>query len=324
MDCARAGVSLGASGTDPQTGPGSKLGALVEEFIQEQLSRPENNNLGPGTTGKAWEDVLVGFSSGADDLYEFLKEHIGPFHWTPAEAFALGSPADQPISRPDEAVDPRPDELTVISWALCQTESAKAANRAETRMPSEPWARSRIFGQTCNRSLHKAVGQMLNARGCQAVAPGLLPQWAEESSSEFGRACTWSERHVAYVSGLGTFGLSGGLITERGQAVRLGSVVVHAQIPATPRPYADPFAYCLFFAGATCTACARRCPVGSISEEGRNKAACATHLIPISEDYVKREYGFDGYGCGLCQTKVPCESGIPKPLRSSARDQTRP
>jgi hypothetical protein len=63
--------------------------------------------------------------------------------------------------------------------------------------------------------------------------------------------------------------------------------------------------------------CARRCPVGSISEEGRDKEVCATHLKPVSEEFVKREYGFDGYGCGLCQTGVPCESGIPKPLRGA-------
>ncbi len=32
-----------------------------------------------------------------------------------------------------------------------------------------------------------------------------------------------------------------------------------------------------------------------------------------TEDYVKTHYDFDGYGCGLCQTKVPCESKIPSP-----------
>jgi len=31
----------------------------------------------------------------------------------------------------------------------------------------------------------------------------------------------------------------------------------------------------------------------------------------LIEDLVKKEYGFDGYGCGLCQTRVPCESRIP-------------
>lgn len=298
-------------------GSGPELGLAVEDFIREYLRQPENNNLGPGSTGRAWQDILVGFSNGADELYEFLKEHIGAFHWTPAEAFAVGSTARRSPSDPGLPAHPRPDDLTVVSWALCQTERTKAANRAQSDLPSEPWARARIFGQDCNRRLHKALVDALAAWGHEAVAPGLLKEWREESSPRFGRACTWSERHVAYVSGLGTFGLSGGLITERGQAVRLGSVVVRARIPVTPRPYADPFAYCLHFARGTCAACADRCPVGSISEEGRDKAACATHLQPVTADFVKREYGFDGYGCGLCQTKVPCESGIPRPLQGS-------
>jgi hypothetical protein len=45
-----------------------------------------------------------------------------------------------------------------------------------------------------------------------------------------------------------------------------------------------------------------------------NLAAWITHAItdfPVTEDYVKAHYGFDGYGCGSCQTKVPCESKIP-------------
>jgi epoxyqueuosine reductase len=65
--------------------------------------------------------------------------------------------------------------------------------------------------------------------------------------------------------------------------------------------------------------CADRCPVGSISAEARDKGACARHLEPATADYVRREYGFDGYGCGLCQTKVPCESSIPVPRGESFR-----
>jgi hypothetical protein len=288
----------------------SELGVFTLDFIRDFLDVPANNTLGPGTTGKAWDDALVGFSSGADDLYDFLKEHIGPFHWTPAEAFALGTV-------PDRLAEP--GELTVISWALCQTEATKAANRSQTFYPSEPWARTRIFGQAHNRALHIALVDALVATGHAAVAPGLLAQWGEGNSVAYGRASTWSERHVAYISGLGTFGLSGGLITERGQAVRFGSVVVRATISPTPRLYDDPFAYCLFFARGICGACARRCPAGSVAKEGRDKEACARHLEPVTQEFVRREYGFDGYGCGLCQTRVPCESGIPKPLRGTSR-----
>ena len=284
----------------------SDLRPFVERFIRAFLAMPANNNLGPGTTDKAWDDALVAFSSGTDQMYVSLKEHIGPFHLTPTEAFALGS-GGYPRAHPRE--------LSVISWALCQTEPTKAANRAETSLPSEPWARARIFGQAGNSALHVALVDALAAVGYPAVAPGLLPEWGEHNSAEFGRASSWSERHVAHISGLGTFGLAGGVITKRGQAVRFGSVVVRATIPPTPRPYAGPFAYCLFFARGTCGACADRCPVGSVTREGRDKEACARHLRPVTEEYVRREFDFDGYGCGLCQTGVPCESGIPKPLR---------
>ena len=36
-----------------------------------------------------------------------------------------------------------------------------------------------------------------------------------------------------------------------------------------------------------------------------------SHLWPVTQDYVKTNYKFNGYGCGLCQTLVPCESKIP-------------
>ena len=300
---------------EPVSGPASgvDLAVFIRTFIDRFLAVPENNNLGDGTTGKAWGGFLVGFSSGADELYPFLKQHIGDFHWAPAEAFALGMAAEGAAVLADGPAPP--DELTVVSWALCHTAETKAANRRETRFPSEPWARARIFGQRGSRSLHRALITALNAQGYEAVAPSLIPQVGECESREYGQSSTWSERHVAHISGLGTFGLSGGLITECGQAVRLGSIIVRAKIEATERPYDDPFAYCLYYSRGSCGVCAKRCPVCSVSERGRDKTACARHLEPATAEYVKREYGFDGYGCGMCQTAVPCESKIPRPPR---------
>jgi epoxyqueuosine reductase len=299
------------------------LGRFIHDFIEDFLASHDNNNLGSDSQARAWDGFLLGFSSGADDLYQFFKTHIGDFHWTPAEAFALGMapgqapdeiappPALAPATIVPAAVVPA-GELTVVSWALCQTEETRAANRSQTRWPSEPWARARIYGQRCSRALHKAVLEALDSQGYRAVAPALLPQCVQNESPEFGEAYPWSERHVAYASGLGTFGLSGGLITERGKAHRLGSLVLQARIAPTVRPYSDPFEYCLHYATGACTECADRCPAGSIDPGGRDKQACAKHLDPGTADYVKQNYGFDGYGCGLCQTAVPCEARIPE------------
>jgi epoxyqueuosine reductase QueG len=204
-----------------------------------------------------------------------------------------------------------PADLTVISWVLPQTEATKADNRAQTVYPAERWARSRIFGEAFNNKLRDHVAEVLNEAGYRAVAPMRSPHWASRRSERYVFASTWSERHAAHASGLGTFGLCDGLITPAGKAMRVGSVVARIQIPPTPRPYTDHRAYCLFFSAGICGKCISRCPVGAISEAGHDKEKCRRHLNPTTSDYVKANYGFDGYGCGLCQTRVPCESKIP-------------
>ena len=53
----------------------------------------------------------------------------------------------------------------------------------------------------------------------------------------------WSERHVAYVCGLGTFGLSKGIITRRGMAGRFCSLVTELELDADIRPYQGLYDY---------------------------------------------------------------------------------
>lgn len=138
--------------------------------------------------------------------------------------------------------------------------------------------------------------------------------WEDRRSERYGFASTWSERHAAYAAGLGTFGLSDGLITPKGKAMRCGSVIARMSVTPTVRPYTDHHAYCLFYARGTCGRCIDRCPIGAISERGHDKDLCSRYL-DMTRQYVNRHFGFDGYGCGLCQTGVPCESGIPEELR---------
>jgi len=152
---------------------------------------------------------------------------------------------------------------------------------------------------------------VLQKNGYPALAPALSDQWARKESEKYVFASTWSERHAAYAAGLGTFGLCDGLITPRGKAIRTGSVVARIKIAPTPRPYTDHHAYCLFYTQGICGECIDRCPVGALSQAGHDKIKCRNHIRPVTADYVKTHYGFDGYGCGLCQTKVPCESKIP-------------
>jgi len=48
----------------------------------------------------------------------------------------------------------------------------------------------------------------------------LSPPFKRETSEKYGYASSWSERHIAYVAGLGTFGFCDDLITPVGKAMR--------------------------------------------------------------------------------------------------------
>jgi len=273
----------------------------LETTIRDFINKSSENTMRNRENERAWADPLVGFSRADDPVFQEFKETIGDFYLTPLELFSKTFP-EVPVQA---------HQLTVISWILPQTEATIADNRKETMFPPERWARSRIFGEQVNTALRKHVVGALGAAGFKALAPLLSPHWRRETSERFGFASTWSERHAAYASGLGTFGLCDGLITAKGKAMRCGSVVAQIIVPPTQRPYDDHQEYCLFFSKGICAKCIPRCPVGAITKEGHDKAKCLIHLKPTTENYVTPHFHFDGYGCGLCQTGVPCESKIP-------------
>ncbi len=279
----------------------SKLKPWIEETVRNYVRSAENTLRNEGNE-PAWAEPLIGYSRGDDRLYPQLKSMIGNFFWVPAEIFKLTFPD----------TNAAPGDLAVISWVLPQTEATKADNRKETQYGSERWVWSRKFGEEFNVKLRSHVVEVLTEAGYQAVAPANSPLFGHQISDAYWLSSNWSERHAAYVSGLGTFGLCDGLITPAGKAMRVGSVVARMSIAPTDRPYTGHHDYCLFYAQGTCGACIKRCPAGAISKEGHDKKKCRAYVETTIADHAREAYGIEAYGCGLCQTKVPCESGIPK------------
>ena len=268
----------------------------IEAFVasgENSLMNQEND--------PAWGKPLVGFSRGDDPIYVRFKEDIGAFYLTPYEIFTKTFPALKVTA----------DELTVISWVLPHAEQTKKGLRKETRLPSERWARARKYGEEVNIKLRTHLVAKLAEAGYEAVAPLLSALWESKTSDRYGLSSTWSERHAAYASGLGTFGLCDGLITPVGKAMRVGSVVARISVPATQRPYTDHHAYCLYFSKGVCGKCVERCPAGAVSrEKGHDKVKCRAY-VDETKGYVISQFGFEAYACGFCQVGVPCESGLP-------------
>jgi epoxyqueuosine reductase len=275
----------------------SRARNLVLDFWKNS---PENT-LNISTGEKAWDEPLIGVARGDDPLFPRLKNDIGNFYWTPEEAFAMAFP---------EAPVPA-EELSVLVWVLPQTERTRLDQRAEKQMPAERWARSRDFGEKFNCTLRLHAAQALTDAGHLSVAPERLPDFAYRRSEKFGLASNWSERHTAYIAGLGTFGLSDGLITPHGKAVRIGSVVTRLELPPTPRPYRSHQDWCLWYAKGTCGACMKRCPAEAIGASGHDKVACHAYIREVTAPHAQSRFGTEATPCGLCQVGIPCESKIP-------------
>jgi len=202
-----------------------------------------------------------------------------------------------------------PNRLSVISWVLPITRKIRESNRPQTEIPSRIWSYTRWYGEKFNEALRQYVVELLVELGCLAVAPMIQPYF-RTMTNEKGPYSNWSERHIAYAAGLGTFSLSDGFITERGIAHRCGSVVTDLSLPASPRTAKNYLANCLFYVNNKCRACIDRCPAKAVSESGHDKVRCRDYLRD-DISYLRKEYDVGVAGCGLCQTKVPCESQNP-------------
>jgi epoxyqueuosine reductase len=231
---------------------------------------------------RLYDPPLATVAAAGDPLFEGLRAeaavgaaHLGPGAWL-SEA------------------------RSVVSFFFPFSADVRRSNRAPG-WPSTEWLYGRIEGEALVRAAVDSAVASLRAAGRLALAPASDPRFRIVD-----RRSNWSERHVAFIAGMGTFSLSRSLITEAGSAGRLGSLVTDLELEATPRPYRELEEYC-----SRCGACVPRCPPGAIGARGKDNAACSAYLDGTRLRFAPR------YGCGKCQTAVPCEGRIP-PRRGSA------
>ena len=238
---------------------------------------------------RIFEEPLTGYASAVDPYFLQAKKPdiIGTHFITPLEWLAAAQ--------------------TVISFFIPFTQQVRQANGQNTAWPADEWLHARIEGQEFILAICRFAQALLEEKGFAAIVPILDPRFSSASPVTNDKTepayytSNWSERHAAYAAGLGTFGLSKGLISRKGVAGRYFSIITSVFFQPDGRPYTGIYDYCIL-----CGACARSCPAKAISQEkGKNSFFCSTFLDSIKEKCAPR------YGCGKCQVKVPCETKAP-------------
>ena len=233
---------------------------------------------------------LIGFASADDPIFEQMKQPhiIGSHYITPAQWLEGAK--------------------TVISIFVPYSAAVRKANAVCPKGEIAPqYIYAKNVTQPYLEKLADALYAAITAEGFSAVVPSRESDRMKSAvitpdGSRLQYTSGWSERHAAYACGLGTFGISGALITEKGTSGRYVSLVTDMPLPADERPYTDPYGYCTM-----CGACIARCPGGAITlENKKDKAKCSAFVNITKEIYAPL------YGCAKCQCGVPCANGIPK------------
>jgi Uncharacterized Fe-S protein len=274
---------------------------LIIDSISHFVAKSEHNRI-VNVDLPYYDQPLVRFAGTDDPLFEDYKQIIGSFHLTPREAFEM------------EFGKGSFRAGTVISIVLPVSEIIRKSNRVQKEFGSKEWALLRTFGdEFFLHSLSSHIISLLHQQGFQALAPS-KSDFFKITRTETGPISNWSERHVAYVAGQGSFSLNDGFITDKGMAIRLASVVTNAVIETDERTVRHYNENCLFCSKGSCGACIKRCPVGAITKNGHDKNKCLAFVY--GEEARQRAVAYGGEykfssGCGLCQTKVPCEFARP-------------
>ena len=252
--------------------------AFLSDSGMNLVEHPERISTVPASDAplRIYDQPLFAVADAGDLLWARLKEPqvIGPRHLSPEEWL--------------------PGARSVVSYFLPFSERVRMANRTQGETATE-WIYARWEGERCNAALAGLLAEAIRAAGEPALAPMADPRYQVVDSRS-----NWSERHAAFVAGLGTFSLTRSLITRRGAAGRFGSVITGAAFQPTPRPYEGVTEYC-----QECGLCIDRCPCQAVDPTGKDNRVCKAYLDTTRIRFAPR------YGCGKCQTGVPCEDGIP-------------
>ena len=238
----------------------------IQEFVETYQTAPNIST--------RWGEPIVGFASADDALFGRLKSVAVPTHAVPKDFL--------------------PNAQTVIAFFLPFPKSLTRTNIPH-RLSSIEWGVAYIETNEMIRQLSRFLLEFFDSLGYPSHSIPATHNWDEEKLIS-----DWSHRHIAYIAGIGHFGLNNMLITEKGCCGRIGSFITSAKIPPdnrTDRPA------CLFKFDGSCRKCVGRCVNGALSADGFNRFRCYEILMENVKNLESIGYAD---ACGKCLVSVPC------------------
>jgi len=258
----------------------SSITAELRDFVRRYRKR--------NSTTTEWRTPLVGFAAADDPLFAQLKRAVSPSHLLPAELLSTAR--------------------TVGAFFLPFAQSIGRSNIGGIPA-SEQWARAYIETNRLIEAIGMHIKTRMEAEGYDAaVTPPTHNFDPERLISD------WSHRHIAYIAGVGRFGLNNMLITEAGCCGRLGSFLISLELPPDDRSREES---CLHRYDGSCGACASRCVNQALFIDRFDRHLC--YSMCLENDRRYQALGTADV-CGKCLVGIPCS--FTNPVRKQLKKNT--
>ena len=225
-----------------------------------------------------WREPLVGFADAESPLFPELKVTAHPAHKVPQDYL--------------------PGARTVVSYFLPFKPDIPENNKGG-QTPTVEWAEAYKLTNAMAKELSRHIAEMIVAKGHRALAPEDFTEFVDETYS------CWSQRHVARIAGLGSFGMNNMLITDSGCGGRFFSVVT--DMPCD-HDVPDTRERCLYKIDGSCGRCMDACVCGAIDPDGFDRRACEGVCDSNLEELTVSV-------CGKCMSGMPCTLRDPSAKR---------
>ena len=245
---------------------------LIKSTIIEYESDNQLENM--------WNEPLIEIISVENNGTKDLKQIISLEHFLPTDILS--------------------DARSIISFFVPFHENIVNSNISGT-FASREWALAYIKTNTLLEKISNDIEIFMKEKGYKT---GKIPPTHNFDKSKL--ISNWSHRHIAYIAGLGTFGINNMLITKYGCCGRFGSIVLNYEFDEYSK-INKLKEKCLNKLNGTCGKCLNKCKVKAY-ENKFNRHKCYEQCLKNAEIY--KNIGYAAV-CGKCLVGLPCSIKIP-------------
>jgi epoxyqueuosine reductase QueG len=245
---------------------------IIKEIESTIIDYEKNNRL-----NKMWKEPIIEIISANNEKLKILKKSVSLEHFMPYNIL--------------------PDAKSIICFFIPFQENIVKSNIKGT-MASEEWAKAYIKTNDLIKTINDNIEILMGKNGYKA---GKIS--ATTHNFDVKKIISnWSHRHIAYIAGIGTFGVNNMLITKNGCCGRFGSIIINYELNKY-KQVNEIKEKCLNKLNGTCGVCRKKCAVNAYENGIFNRHRCYEQCLENAKYHEKIGYADV---CGKCLVGLPC------------------